>query len=132
MTTKLAPIDENPFYLLGLRPDCSRADVEREGTKLLGMLELGLLAAKTYATPSGTAQRDADAVRKAMAELREPRRRLLHELWAQLPVAKAATPSAAPAVTPAAAGSSDVSPPQAPAAEAWPEALAALGFGVRP
>ena len=36
---------ENPFYVLGLRPECGRLDVEREGQKLLGMLELGLKSA---------------------------------------------------------------------------------------
>jgi hypothetical protein len=35
---------DNPFYVLGLRPDCARVDVEREGQKLLGMLGLGLKA----------------------------------------------------------------------------------------
>lgn len=76
---------DNPFYVLGLRPDCGRLDVEREGQKLLGMLELGLKAAATYMTPLGPQPRSADLVRGAMAELRSPDRRLLHEFWAALP-----------------------------------------------
>jgi hypothetical protein len=76
---------ENPFHVLGLRPDCGRAEVEREGQKLLAMLELDLSAARTYASPLGTHERSPEQVREAMAELRDPERRLLHELWAALP-----------------------------------------------
>lgn len=76
---------DNPFHVLGLRPDAGRLDVEREGQKLLGMLELGLRAAATYMTPLGPQPRTADRVRVAMAELRSPDRRLLHEFWAALP-----------------------------------------------
>jgi curved DNA-binding protein CbpA len=78
-------IRENPFYILGLRPNATRAEIEREGQKLLGMLELKLAAASRYATPVGAAPRTADDVRRAMAELRDPERRLLHEVWASLP-----------------------------------------------
>jgi hypothetical protein len=77
-------IIDNPFYVLSLSPECTRAEVEREGQKLLGMLEIGLSAAKTYATPLGGCERSADKVREAMAELRDPERRLRHELWARL------------------------------------------------
>ncbi len=76
---------DNPFHVLGLRPDVSRVDVEREGQKLLGMLELGLKTAATYMTPLGPQVRTADKVRLAMSELRSPDKRLLHEFWAVLP-----------------------------------------------
>jgi hypothetical protein len=105
---------ENPFYVLGLRPGCTRAEVEREGQKLLGMLELGLSAARDYQTPIGPRPRTADAVRLAMAELRDPAKRLIHELWARLP------PTAAP----------PPSQPQAPA-PAWPQALVTFGWKPR-
>jgi hypothetical protein len=72
---------DNPFYILELAPDCSRAEVERAGQKLLAMLELDLAGAPTYATPFGVGRRDAAKVREAMAELRDPQRRLFHELW---------------------------------------------------
>src|SRR5580658_4960558 len=75
----------NPFYVLELAPGCGRAEVERQGQKLLGILELGLSAALVYRTPVGTAERTAEGVRQAMAELRDPERRLMHELWAHLP-----------------------------------------------
>jgi len=80
-------IADNPFYVLGLRPAASRIDVEREGQKLLGMLELGLKAAASYMTPLGPRPRTADMVRAAMAELRTPDKRLVHEFWAALPPA---------------------------------------------
>ena len=71
--------------MLGLRPDASRAEVERAAQKLLAMLEVGLSAASHYPTPLGQVERRAEAVRRAAAELRDPGRRLLHELWAALP-----------------------------------------------
>jgi hypothetical protein len=74
----------NPFYVLELRPDCSRAEVERAGQTLLGMLELELSQAQSYASPIGRHRRSPELVRTAMAELRDPNKRLLHELWATL------------------------------------------------
>ncbi len=85
MTDAQRRLAENPFYVLGLRPGCGRLDVEREGQKLLGMLELGLKSAASYMTPLGPQPRSAEWVRTAMAELRNPDRRLLHEFWARLP-----------------------------------------------
>ena len=153
-----ARLTDNPFYVLGLRPDCSRTELEREGQKLLAMLELGMSAVQSYATPLGPVPRTADAVRQAMAELRDPQRRLMHELWAQLPATAAAAAGGVPssASQPAqpevggatnAARSREVSsssqpaqPETSDAASAaqssgapppWPEARAALGFGAR-
>ena len=109
-------IARNPFYVLGLRPSATRLEVEREGQKLLGMLELGLRAAATYPTPLGAFPRTASDVRQAMAELRDPERRLLHELWAALdPMAGAA----------AAGGGPGAEGRLAP----WPGARRALGWG---
>jgi hypothetical protein len=79
-----ARLANNPFYILGLRPDCARAEIEREGQKLIGMLELELSSAATYRSPIGVHRRTPELVREAMAELRDPNRRLLHELWATL------------------------------------------------
>lgn len=111
---------ENPFYVLGVRPDCSRAEMEREGQKLLGMLEIGLPAAKKYKTPLGETERTPEMVRQAMAELRDPQRRLLHELWAQLP-AEPLLPS----------GDGVGSGSGVPGPGPWPEAPSALGFGAK-
>jgi hypothetical protein len=105
----------NPFYVLGLSVQASRVEVEREGQKLLGMLALGLSAASTYDSPLGPAPRTPEAVREAMAELRDPERRLIHELWARVPA------SGARVSEPAAAGAPEAVAP-------WPDALAVLGW----
>jgi len=109
-------LGENPFYILGVETGAARAVIEREGQKLLGMLELGLSAASTYATPLGMFKRDADQVRWALSELRDPGRRLGHELWATLP--STPLPSLSEAVAP-------VGP------TGWPEAPVALGWKAR-
>lgn len=83
--TEKARLATNPFHVLGLRPDATRADVEREAQRLIAMIEVGLKDAGSYASPTGGMPRDADAVRAAAAELRDPERRLVHELWAALP-----------------------------------------------
>lgn len=76
-------IVENPFFVLGLSPDASRIEIEREAQKLLGMLELGFAGAQTYTTPLGPKPRTPEAVRAAVAALRDPYQRLLAELWAR-------------------------------------------------
>lgn len=106
-------VAENPFYVLGVSVTATRTELEREGTKLLSMLELGLKEAKVYRSPLGEHERTAEAVRAAMAELREPRRRLVHELLASLPA-------------------SVVVPKQEAVAEdsvRWPRAPLAFGYG---
>jgi hypothetical protein len=91
------PIRDNPFFVLGVSPDASRIEIEREAQKLLGMLELGFAEVATYATPLGPQPRTAEAVRAAVAALRDPYRRLVAELWA-----RHAPPSVAAAPEPAA------------------------------
>lgn len=106
---------ENAFFVLGLSLDCDRAAVEREGQKLLGMLELGLAQAVSYATPLGAQTRTPEKVRQAMAELRDPERRLRHELWARVPLDSGAT---------------DIEmPPDEPDRGGWSGARRALGWG---
>ncbi len=78
-----AKIVDNPFFVLGISPDASRIEIEREAQKLLGMLELGFDAALTYTTPLGEQVRTAEAVRAAVAALRDPYQRLVAELWAR-------------------------------------------------
>lgn len=97
-----ARIAENPFFVLGLSPDASRIELEREAQKLLGMLELGFADAQTYATPLGPRPRTAEAVRAAVAALRDPYQRLVAELWAR---------HAPPAVTRAPEPAEDSTPP---------------------
>jgi hypothetical protein len=76
-------IVDNPFLVLGLSPDVSRIEIEREAQKLLGMLELDFVDAKFYKSPLGPRPRTAEAVRAAVAALRDPYQRLVAELWAR-------------------------------------------------
>ena len=71
----------NPFLVLGLPASATAAEVEREGQKLLAMLSAGVAEARRYATPLGDRERTAELVREALAELRDPERRLAHEWW---------------------------------------------------
>ncbi len=72
---------DNPFFVLELPVTATRAEIERAGQKWLGMLELDLSRARIYTTPVGARARTPELVRAAMAELRDPARRLAHELW---------------------------------------------------
>ncbi len=74
----------NAFFVLGVSPQASRAEVERAGQKLLGLLALGSASAGRYDTPFGPATRDADGVRQALAALRDPLERVVHELLADI------------------------------------------------
>jgi hypothetical protein len=73
---------ENPFLVLDLPTTAGAAEIERQGPKLLAMLAAGLDEAAEYCTPLGRQVRTAELVRAAMAELRDPGRRLAHEFWA--------------------------------------------------
>ena len=108
--TAASRVLENPFLVLGLAPSASRIEIEREAQKLLGMLELGFAAARTYATPLGPRERTPELVRAAVATLRDPARRLAAELWAR--------------------ASHVPSPPDPPPAssDGWPDALVKLGW----
>jgi hypothetical protein len=83
----------NPFFVLELKADASRLDVERAAQRLLGLLAVGAQGVDEYQTPFGPARRDADAVRQALGRLRDPLQRVRCELWANVP------PLAAPAAT---------------------------------
>ncbi len=76
-------IEDNPFFVLGVAPDASRIEIEREAQKLLGMLELGFADAQTYATPLGLRPAHRRGRARGRAALRDPYRRLVAELWAR-------------------------------------------------
>ncbi|MFT3710576.1 MAG: hypothetical protein QM817_23370 [Archangium sp.] len=107
-------IASNPFYVLGVAVTATRTEIEREGNKLLSMLQLGLKEAKVYRSPLGEQPRTDELVREAMAELRDPKRRLVHELLAALPavttIPAASASGAAPVLT-------------------WPSAQMVFGYG---
>ena len=86
MTTgdPLALWRSNPFYVLEVATDATPTDVERAGQRLLALLTVGSANAQNYPTPLGPATRDAEKVRQAVAALRDPEQRVLHELWANV------------------------------------------------
>jgi hypothetical protein len=98
MTTAnpLAAWRANPFFVLGVGTRASRAEVERAGQKLLGLLAVGSAAAARYDTPFGPATRDADSVRAALATLRDPNERIVHELLANVAHRDGALPAEDP------------------------------------
>ena len=115
-----ARLIENPFLVLGLPTSCTRAEAEREASKLLGLLAVGVASASTFGSPLGRHPRTADAVRRAIAELRDPAQRLLAELWANGAVGESAD-------------ASNVSHATADGpAPGWPDALEALALRPRP
>jgi hypothetical protein len=80
----LADWRSNPFFVLEIATDATPMEVERAGQRLLGLLAVGSATAGIYQTPLGPAARDADRVRQALAALRDPEQRVLHELWANV------------------------------------------------
>ncbi len=110
-------LDQNPFFVLGLEPSCTRMEMERQGQLLLSMLEIGFAEAITYETPLGDRTRTPEAVREAMASLRDPDTRLATELWAQAPIGDDKETGDA----------SDAKAPNA-SRERWPQAMKAMGW----
>lgn len=98
---------ECPFFVLGVSADATRTEIERAAQKLLAEIAIGRSGALTYPTPFGPRPRTESLVRAAAAELRDPRRRIAHELWARVELDDAAL---RPATT-------------------WPDILDRLGFG---
>src|SRR5947207_13377920 len=80
----LAAWRSNPFFVLEVPTDAPPTDVERAGQRLLSLLTVGSENARTYPTPLGPEVRDAEKVREALAALRDPEQRVLHELWANV------------------------------------------------
>jgi hypothetical protein len=102
----------NPFFLLEVSPQASRTEVERAGQRLIALLAVGSASAARYDTPFGPATRDADAVRQALATLRDPNERAVQELWAE--------------VAPNREGTWNT-----PAAQPWEAARRALGWSAK-
>lgn len=78
-------IHHNPFWVLEIKFDASRAEAERAGQRLLALLEIGSESARRFTTPLGIGERTTDTVRLALSELRDPVERIAHELWNILP-----------------------------------------------
>jgi hypothetical protein len=73
----------NPFFVLDVAPATAIAEIERQGQRLLAELAAGLEGTRRYTTPFGARERTPELVRVALAELRDPARRLGHEWWAR-------------------------------------------------
>ena len=73
---------ENPFYILGLRPDCSRADLEREGQSSWRCSSCRWRRRGATRRRSGRCPRTATRSRRRWRSCAIHQRRLLHELWA--------------------------------------------------
>jgi curved DNA-binding protein CbpA len=108
----------NPYFVLGLATTATRPEIERAGQRLLGLLAIGQASAAQYETPLGPAERDADAVRAALAALRDPAERVQHTLWAEL----------APSVPPGTGQEDEVEEPDPPDPTRLPEARRLLGW----
>lgn len=76
-------VAKNPFYVLDITPAASRMEIERMGQKWLALLGVESAAATTYDTPLGPFPRDAEAIRTALAQLRDAEQRVLWEVWWQ-------------------------------------------------
>jgi len=74
---------ENPFFVLDVAPAATAVEIERQGQRLLAELAAGLEGARRYRTPFGARDRTPELVRAAIAELRDPARRFVHEWWAR-------------------------------------------------
>lgn len=90
-------VGANAFAVLDIAPTATRAEVERAAQRWLALLQIGSEAARTYRTPLGAGERDADVIRQALAELRDPALRVQQELWAVPPPATGSGSSAPPA-----------------------------------
>jgi hypothetical protein len=86
MTSIRERVLENPFYVLGIAPNATREDAERQGRKLLGQLELRVASVGRYWTPLGEQERSAERVRDALAKFRDPDKRLMSALWAEVQI----------------------------------------------
>lgn len=81
----------NPFFVLEVPIDAAPGEVEHAGQRLLALIAIGSAGVEHFMTPLGAGRRDADKVRQALAALRNPNERVLHELWANIDVGEQQT-----------------------------------------
>jgi len=74
---------DNPYFILELTTQATPVEIERAGQKLQSMLLIGAANARQYSSPFGPQPRDEAKVRSAVAALRDPAERLLHQFWAE-------------------------------------------------
>jgi hypothetical protein len=66
---------DNPYFVLELSPSATPGEIERQGRKIIGLIELGAAKGVSYTCALGTFPRDATMVREAIAALHDPKRR---------------------------------------------------------
>jgi hypothetical protein len=76
----------DPFVVLQAAPTASRGDLDSAALQLLAALAAGLPGADRYPTALGPRRRDPEVVTAAAEELRDRERRIVHEVWARMPV----------------------------------------------
>jgi hypothetical protein len=74
-------LGENPFRVLELSPSATPGDVEREGGRLLAMIAAGMDEPRSEGSLGAPPGRTAEMVRWAVAELRDPHKRAVHEFF---------------------------------------------------
>ncbi len=92
---------KDPFYVLDVPRTATKPELEAVAASLLDALAQGVRGAARYLTPLGERRRDAGSVNEATHALREADTRIVHEVWAGLPVrSRAIEPAPAPAPWP--------------------------------
>lgn len=74
----------NPYYVLGLGPDATPGEIEREGRKILALIDVGSPRGLKYECALGELDRDATLVRESIAVLRDPKARAKYACLARL------------------------------------------------
>jgi hypothetical protein len=77
------------FFVLSAAPGASRTELDDVAIRLLEALAAGQPGADRYPTPLGPRRRDPAIVTAAAEELRDRERRIVHEVWARMPVREA-------------------------------------------
>lgn len=77
---------KDPFYVLEAPRTATRRELESATSRLLDALARGISGAAQYPTPLGERTRDAASVQDAAHVLRDAEERIVHEIWAGLPV----------------------------------------------
>jgi hypothetical protein len=85
-------VTANPFHVLCLSTDASHDEVERRAESVLREIDAGIAGAHTYVTPLGKRLRTRALVLWACKQLRDPDRRLQHEIWYVEPVDRSPAP----------------------------------------
>lgn len=89
---------KDPFYVLEAPRTATRRELDAVAQRLLDALAQGLAGAARYPTPLGERRRDEGTVKAAAHELRDAESRIVHEVWAGLPVrSRPIDPPSAPA-----------------------------------